>query len=429
MTIQEIYKLFLNNKSVCTDTRKITPGCIFFALKGTNFNGNKFAESALNSGASYAVIDEPTYKLSDRYILVSNALETLQQLSNYHRKQFNIPVIAIVGSNGKTTTKELITSVLSQNKNVLSTPGNFNNHIGLPLTLLMLNQQHNIAVIEMGANHVGENEFLCKLAEPTHGLITNNGKDHLEGFGSLEGVANSNSELYYYLLNHNGLAFVNANDEWLMRMANRLTQKITYAANDSIRNISADIVARAIQLQPEIKFIYKGLTINSVLSGDYNFDNVMAAVAIGHQFNLSAEQIKQGIELYKPANLRSQVVNTLLNKIYLDAYNANPSSMEVSIKNFAQMPYSNKVLILGDMFELGDYAKQEHANIVSLCKQLNFKNVLLAGLAFYDTDCNYLKFKTTADLKNYLTENKLSGNCIFIKGSRSMKLESLLELL
>ncbi|MFN4083674.1 MAG: UDP-N-acetylmuramoyl-tripeptide--D-alanyl-D-alanine ligase [Bacteroidia bacterium] len=429
MQLDEIYQIFLKNSLICTDTRKITPGCLFFALKGEKFNGNTFAESALENGAAYAVIDEVVYKKSEKYILVNDVLKTLQDLSKLHRSQFKVPVIAIVGSNGKTTTKELITSVLSQKYKVLSTPGNFNNHIGLPLTLLMLEPKHEIAVIEMGANHIGENAFLCELAMPTHGLITNNGKDHLEGFGSIEGVAASNSELYYYLLKNNGIAFVNANDEWLMRMANRLINKITYAANFNTLNTNADFVAYAKQLQPQIQFTFEDEIINSVLSGDYNFDNIIAAVAIGKYFSVEPKLIKNGIEIYKPQNLRSQIIETAKNKIFLDAYNANPSSMQAGLRNFANMPHKNKLVILGDMFELGKYAETEHQAMVDLCKSLGLTKVILVGKEFSKTKTNYLNFVSTDQCKEYLAKSNVCNEFIFIKGSRGMKLESLTEVL
>lgn len=429
LATKDLYQFFLNNSKICTDTRKISPGCLFFALKGANFNGNAFAPKALEMGAAYAVIDQPEYAISDKYLLVNDVLIALQELSTYHRSQLNIPVIAIVGSNGKTTTKELITSVLSTKYKVLSTPGNFNNHIGLPLTLLMLEPTHEIAVIEMGANHIGENAFLCELAKPTHGIITNNGKDHLEGFGSLEGVAQSNSELYYYLLKHNGKAYVNANDEWLVRMSRGLNNKITYAANTATKQTKADIAAMANSLQPEINFEFNQTTINSCLSGDYNFDNIMAAVAIGNDFNLATTDIKQGIEHYKPTNLRSQLIKTERNTIFLDAYNANPSSMEVSIRNFAAMPGENKMLILGDMFELGKFEAEEHQNIANICQKFNFKEVILCGQAFGKTQHAFKSFNQTQEAKNYLSSLNLTNAFVFIKGSRGMKLEDLISVL
>lgn len=436
MIIENIYHLFTENPAISTDTRKISASSIFFALKGPNFNANAFAEEAIAKGAAYAVIDEPSYKKDERYIVVNDSLQTLQKLASYHRRQLNIPVIAIVGSNGKTTTKELITSVLSKQFNVLATPGNFNNHIGLPLTLLMLNKSHEIAVIEMGANHIGENAELCEIACPDLGLITNNGKDHLEGFGSIEGVAQSNSELFYYLLKHDGLAFVNANDEWLVRMASRLTKKITYAANDEDKHAEAYCIGTAETLRPEITFSYavdggnSSAPITSCLSGDYNFDNIMAAVCIGHHFGMSAQLIQEGIESYKPTNNRSQVIKKAHNTIYLDAYNANPSSMEAALKNFAAMPFHHKIAIIGDMFEMGDYAAQEHAQMIAFCRKLDLEQVWLVGEEFAKQSAEGMKqFKTTEDVVNALKDYPLMEKNIFMKGSRGMKLESLVDII
>jgi UDP-N-acetylmuramoyl-tripeptide--D-alanyl-D-alanine ligase len=431
MTIEQFYKIFLQHPIISTDTRKIEKDSLFFALKGERFNANTFAEQAIEQGAAYVVIDEAAYKKSDKFILVDDVLMFLQNLARYHRQQLQIPVIAIVGSNGKTTTKELMHSVLAEKFVTLSTPGNFNNHIGLPLTLLMIKPEHEMAVIEMGANHVGENAFLCEIAEPNFGLITNNGKDHLEGFGSIEGVAKSNSELYYYLLKNSGLAFVNAHDEWLLRMASRLENKKTYAGNFEGKEKAADYLAFASQLQPNIEFnIQQSSSITSHLSGDYNFDNIMAAVAIGLYFEMTEAEIKRGIEKYQPKNNRSQIVKTSKNTIYMDAYNANPSSMEMAINNTAMMPNPSKVFILGDMFELGAYAEEEHKNIIHLCQQLKLENVMLVGSEFkkYNTS-DYMCFETTQEAKDYLINAPLRDNFVFIKGSRGMKLEGLLEAL
>ncbi len=440
MNIEEIYSLFVQHPVVCTDTRKIELNSIFFALKGPNFNANSFAEEALNKGAAYVVIDEEQYKINDKCLLVDDVLTTLQQLAKHHRLQLSIPVIAIVGSNGKTTTKELITSVLSQKFNVLSTPGNFNNHIGLPLTLLKLNTTHQFAVIEMGANHIGENAILCEIACPDFGIVTNNGKDHLEGFGSMEGVAQSNSELYYYLLKHEGLAFVNANDEWLMRMATRLEKKNTYAANlpavlvgDDKKNAEADCVGIAKSLRPQITFNiqHSAFNITSCLSGDYNFDNIMAAVCIGKHFGLSDEEIKNGIEVYEPKNNRSQIVKKKHNTIYMDAYNSNPSSLEASLRNFAAMPFDGKIAIIGDMFELGKYAEEEHQNMINLCKELKLENVIFVGEEFMKQNINssYTFLKTNEDAIEYIKQLNLIDKNIFMKGSRGMKLESIAEVI
>jgi UDP-N-acetylmuramoyl-tripeptide--D-alanyl-D-alanine ligase len=436
MTVNDLYSLFLEHPAISTDTRNIKEGSIFFALKGPNFNANTFAGEALNKGAAYAVIEDAEYAVSEKCIVVDNVLITLQQLARHHRLSIDIPVIAIVGSNGKTTTKELITSVVKQQYNVLATPGNFNNHIGLPLTLLMLTKEHEVAIIEMGANHIGENAELCEIACPTMGLITNNGRDHLEGFGSLKGVAQSNSELYYYLLKNNGMAFVNANDEWLLRMAQRLEHKITYAANAEDKQASADCIGTALQLRPQILFSFRfegdeySTTIQSCLSGDYNFDNIMAAVTTGKHLGISNQLIQKGIEAYVPQNNRSQVLKKEKNTVYLDAYNANPSSLEAALKNFAAMEIPHKIAIIGDMFEMGSYAEQEHLNMISFCRNLDLEKVWLVGEEFSKQAAEgMLQFKNTAAAATYLQEQALSGKNIFIKGSRGMKLESLLEFI
>ncbi len=428
--IEKIHELFKATRQISIDTRKIERGSIFFALKGPNFNANTFAEEALKKGAAYCIIDDVNYKVNEQCILVNDVLETLQQLALFHRSQFNIPIIAIAGSNGKTTTKELITAVLQTTYNVHATPGNLNNHIGLPLTLLMLNEHHQVAVIEMGANHVGENAFLCEITKPTLGIVTNNGKDHLEGFGDMEGVAKSNSELYYYLLHHNGLAFVNAHDEWLLRMSSRLSRRITYAANTSNRLAQAHYQGKANQLQPNIVYEFAGLNGTSVLSGDYNFDNIMAAVSIGKNLGIADEKIIQGVASYQPSNNRSQWIKKNQNMIFMDAYNANPTSMEVALRNFAQMDHSNKLVILGDMFEMGKYAASEHQRIIDLCKELEIPKVIAIGNDFYQTSSyDYLKFEKTEEAAQYLTEHQVENSLIFIKGSRGMKLESLVNLI
>lgn len=433
MTIETIYQRFLKHPVVCTDTRKIAEGCFFIALKGANFNGNTFASKALEMGAACVLVDEVEYyQNNEQYILVDDCLQTLQGLATYHRLQLNIPVIAIVGSNGKTTTKELLYSVLSEQFNVHTTPGNFNNHIGLPLTLLMLQKSHEIAVIEMGANHVGENLILCEIAKPNLGLVTNNGKDHLEGFGDMEGVKKSNKELYDYLATHNGLTFVNNKDESLVEMATELKQVKTYAANYTNSVHTAQYEFFANQLQPAIQFqLAENILVESVLSGSYNFDNIVAAVALGQYFKMDNEAIAKGINKYKPSNLRSQLIEKAKNKIFLDAYNANPSSMELSIQNFMAMEGNNKLLILGDMFELGSFEAQEHQAIVELCSTVGLteNQVWLVGKAFAKTQCNYAKFLETADCRAALIEQNLAGKFFFLKGSRGMKLESLVEVI
>ena len=427
ISIEKLYQFYLNFPDVCTDTRKISKDCFFIALKGGNFDGNKFAAQALELGAALVLVDNPEVCLDHRYILVEDTLKALQDLASYHRRQLNIPVIAIVGSNGKTTSKELISSVLSQTKNILFTPGNFNNHIGLPLTLLMLKESHQMAVIEMGANHVKENALLCEIALPDFGIVTNNGKDHLEGFGSIEGVIESNKELYDYLKEHQGTAFVNVHDQQLVEMSAGLENCITYAANHGTHEMIAEFSCYAKSLQPTIKFELEGLEIESQLSGDYNFDNIMAAVSIGLYFGLTPEDVKKGIESYRPTNLRSQLIQKEKNKIFLDAYNANPSSMELSIRNFMNMEGENKLLILGDMFEMGKYEAEEHQALADHCKSLSNVEVWLVGKAFHRTQSTFRKFETTTEVQAFLNEQVLDSRFIFLKGSRGMKLESLIE--
>ncbi len=429
MTIQELYQLYLQHPNICTDTRKLSAGCLFFALKGDNFNGNLFAQKAIEAGAAFAVIDEVQTEMNSQFILVQNVLETLQQLATFHREQLNIPVIAIVGSNGKTSTKELLAAVLQQKYKVLSTPGNLNNHIGLPLTLLQLQIDHEIAVIEMGANHEKENEFLCEIAKPSCGIVTNNGKDHLEGFGSIEGVIRSNAELYKYLEKTNGLAFVNGNDGILLKESETLNNRIIYQQQLPEKIEANHLSIYPKQLQPNILFTYQDCEISSSLSGDYNFDNILAALSIGRHYQLDTLQIKQGIESYKPKNLRSEWIQKQDNAIFLDAYNANPSSMELSIKNFMAMPGENKILFLGDMFELGKYEAEEHQHIVNFCLNLGLEKVILVGKAFAKTECDYLKFNETMDAASYIKNSQLTGHTFFLKGSRGMKMESLVDVI
>jgi UDP-N-acetylmuramoyl-tripeptide--D-alanyl-D-alanine ligase len=431
MSVTQIYTIFCEKQSVSTDSRQITPGCIFFALKGPSFNGNEFASKALELGASFAVIDEEQYATDSRCILVDDVLKTLQQLATYHRHQLGIPVIGIVGSNGKTTTKELLAAVLQKKYNLLATPGNFNNHIGVPLTLLKLTAAHEIAVIEMGANHIGENAELCEIAAPDYGLITNIGKDHLEGFGSIEGVANASSELYAYLLKHGGTAFVNANDEWLMRMASRLSNKKTYAANYPGHTSEADYEGELTAARPFIRFTMDGFqkTFRSVLSGEYNFDNIMAAVAIGRYFGVAMEQIAAGLAGYEPKNNRSQILKKGNVTIYLDAYNANPSSMEVSLMNFAANDFPGKIAVLGDMYELGEFSDKEHQQMTMLATELGLEEVWLVGPSFakHALIAGAKSFNDATEVKNYILQRDYSGKTFFLKGSRGMKLETIAE--
>ena len=424
--IQELYQLYLQcDLKVCTDTRKIEPGSLFFALKGDNFNANTFTNEALSKGAKYVVIDENEFEKEQGTILVDNVLETLQNLANYHRNQFKIPFIGIGGSNGKTTTKELVHSVLSQKFKTISTPGNFNNHIGVPLTILGIPLNAEMAVIELGANRIGDVEELCKISEPNFGIITNIGKEHLEGFGSLEGVAKAESELYYHLLKNGGLAFVNADDEWLTRMSSRLTSVHSYSGKHELANTFCQLDHDF----PDIEFRFKSTTIKSNLSGSYNFENIMAAVAIGSYFGVTEQKIKQGIESYEPKNKRSQIIRSGSTLVFLDAYNANPSSMEKALENFARFDFPKKIAVMGDMFEMGEHAEKEHELIYKYATTLQFDQLLVAGEHFKE---QALKnggdgFNNAAEINEVLKKLDLNHTAIFIKGSRGMAMENALS--
>lgn len=417
-------KLTECNFKICTDTRKLEKDCIFFALKGDNFDGNKFVQKAVEGGAKWAFTDEPEFENSN-IILVPDVLKTLQNLANYHRRKLKCKVIGIGGSNGKTTTKELMYSIFSQQFKTTCTKGNLNNQIGVPLTLLSISDDTEIAIVELGANKAGDIEELCNIAEPDWGLITNIGKEHLEGFESLEGVAKAESELYYFLLKNNGVAFVNSDDEWLHRMAARLKNVVWYSATDE----QADVFCKLVHDFPEIVFQYNNLQITSNLTGFYNFENIMAALAVAHIAGVSASNIKLGIELYMPHNKRSQIIKSANTYIFLDAYNANPSSMEKALENFARINYPNKIAILGDMFEMGSYAEQEHENIYTLAKSYNFSKLLVAGEHFCKQailngdNC----YKNAEEINAILLNINLADTAIFVKGSRGMAMEKVLD--
>ena len=426
VTIQQLYQYYTeSNYTVSTDTRKIEPGSLFFALKGENFDANTFAAQALEKGAKWAVIDNPIFAQLSGTILVEDSLKTLQNLANYHRHQLKIPFIGIGGSNGKTTTKELVHSVLSQKFKTISTPGNFNNHIGVPLTILGIKQGTEMAVIELGANRIGDIEELCQIAEPDFGLITNIGKEHLEGFGSLEGVAKAESELYYHLLKSDGLAFVNKDDDWLTRMASRLTKVHGYSCKDKL----AETYCELIQDFPTIEFSFQSTSMSSQLSGSYNFENIMAAVAIGYYFKVPTDLIKKGIESYVPKNKRSQIITYGSILIFLDAYNANPSSMEKALENFARFNFQKKIAIMGDMFEMGDYAEHEHELIYNYANSLNFNHLFVAGEHFKKQALANGNdgFETAKEINLLLKDLDLTNTAIFIKGSRGMAMENVLE--
>lgn len=429
MDIQSLYNLYLNYPVICTNSRTITPGCLFFALKGENFNGNVFAQKALDAGAAYAIIDEAEYTINEHCLLTANVLHTLQQLAVLHRKQLRIPVIGITGTNGKTTTKELIAKVLSSTYRTTATTGNLNNHIGVPLTLLSITKETEIAVVEMGANHPGEIEFLCSLASPTHGIITNIGKAHLEGFGSFEGVIKTKTELYHHLRTNEGTVFVNKDNLILINQlqGNRF---ITYGSleNNNCRTTFAEA-------DPFVKLFWntKNETIqfSTHLIGSYNFENISAAICIGNYFKVAPEKIKEAIESYYPSNNRSQVAETASNRLILDMYNANPTSMMAAIGNFSQMKAKNKILILGDMLELGKESEKEHLAIINLLKGKDFKKVILIGPVFQKVNTNkdIPAFRDADEARIYLTGYPIRSATILIKGSRGIKLEKLTDLL
>ena len=422
MDIADIYKLYTQNYLVSTDTRKIIPNALFFALKGENFNGNKFANEALQNGASYVIVDEAEYQTDDKIILVENVLETLQSLATYHRRKLGIPIVALTGSNGKTTTKELINAVLSQKFETSATSGNLNNHIGVPLTLLAMTPKTEIGVVEMGANHLKEIEFLCRIAEPDFGYITNFGKAHLEGFGSLEGVIQGKSELYAYLRAHKKIAFINANDSKQVEMSKGI-KRISFG------DVLADVKIELLNANPFVSLKYRTMIIQSHLIGSYNYNNIAAAVAIGNYFEVADGDIKEAIEAYQPTNNRSQIIEKGSNTIILDAYNANPSSMKVALENFSALAGEQKMVILGDMFELGKDALAEHKSIAELATSLNIDKVVLIGENFGRSKIHGAEyFKDFDSFRDNVLPFNLDNTTLLIKASRGMALERVLDL-
>jgi UDP-N-acetylmuramoyl-tripeptide--D-alanyl-D-alanine ligase len=417
MEIKKIYELYSKHYLVATDTRNIQENTLFFALKGAHFNGNEFAHDALKNGASYAFIDEKKYKIGNTTILVDNVLETLQKLANYHRLHLNVLIIALTGSNGKTTTKELINCALSKKYNTTATAGNLNNHIGVPLTLLSMTPRTEIGIVEMGANHQKEIEFLCTIAQPDYGYITNFGKAHLAGFGGIEGVIKGKSELYSFLFEKNKIAFINPND--VLQIAKTSHAK-TISFPESIVFIDA---------APFVKLSFNTAEIQSNLVGDYNYTNIAAAITIGTYFDVATQKIKEAIENYVPANNRSQIIKKESNHIILDAYNANPSSLKVAVENFSKIEKEFKTVILGDMFELGEESDKEHQEIVNLADSFSFSNTLYVGGHFYKSITKNKQFETFEALKDFLTTNPIENQSVLIKGSRGMQLERILDFL
>lgn len=427
MNLNELYELFLHHEKITTDSRHCPANSLFFALKGERFDGNQYAAKALEAGAAYAIIDNPEYLSGDRMILVYNVLDCLQQLAHRHRKALGIPVIGITGTNGKTTTKELLASVLATKFNVLATEGNLNNQIGVPLTLLRMNPYHEIAVVEMGASHPGDIDELVHIVAPNYGLITNVGCAHLEGFGSFEGVLHTKGELYDYLRHTNGKIFINQENKDLMGIAHGLEQ-ITYGQHEG-----AFAVGHVVESNPFLTFDWKQQgkihVVETHLVGAYNIDNVLAAVAVGRYFKIPAERISRAIAAYEPTNNRSQYKKTERNALIIDAYNANPTSMKAALDNFASLPVHPKAVVLGDMLELGKTSDELHGGIVRQLQAEAFDKVYLCGQHFARTADSFPSFTTTEELIAALRQDKLEGYHILIKGSHSMGLENVVELL
>ena len=441
MDIKELYKLYQQHPQITTDSRDCPEGSIFLALKGESFNGNIFAESAIEKGCAYAIIDEPEYKKDDRFILVDNCLQTFKDLAREHRRQFDIPIIGITGTNGKTTTKELIRAVLSECYNVMATEGNFNNDVGVPKTLFRLNKDHDIAVVEMGASHPGDIKTLVEAAEPNCGLITNVGRAHLQGFGSFEGVCKTKGELYDFLCAHECPVFVNRDNEHLMQMINERRKPETdiyyYGQSDN-----SDILIRGevVSCAPFLKFRWREqdadagytsewLTVQTHLIGAYNLDNMLAAITIGYVNNIPFDKINHALENYVPTNNRSQLTETEHNHLIVDAYNANPTSMKAATDNFRLMEVSPKMAILGMMGELGDVSQEEHQKIITLLEEAHFNEVWLVGSEFQKAKSPFRTFANVDEVKAAITQEQPIGRYILIKGSNSTHLYELPPLL
>ncbi|MFV8378126.1 UDP-N-acetylmuramoyl-tripeptide--D-alanyl-D-alanine ligase [Flavobacterium sp. LB3R33] len=427
MDINYIHSLFLKCKSVSIDTRKIELNSLFVAIKGERFDANTFAKEALDKGASYVIIDDESYFIDDRTILVDDSLTALQNLAKFHREYLKLPIIALTGSNGKTTTKELIHVVLSKKFNTKATVGNLNNHIGVPLTLLSFNSETEIGIVEMGANHKKEIEFLCELAKPDFGYITNFGKAHLEGFGGVEGVIEGKSEMYQYLSANDKLAFINLEDPIQVEKS-RMLKAYSFGVNKT----NVDVNITSVKANPFVAINYSNLTISTHLIGLYNANNINAALTIGKYFRIDDVAIKEALESYVPENNRSQLLTKGTNQIILDAYNANPSSMAVAIENFLQLESLNKVMILGDMFELGAESQQEHKAIVDLLLNEDKVKCYFIGSAFYANKMeknNFWFYNTFEEFSNDLATTEFDTSTILIKGSRGMALERTLDFL
>ena len=436
ISISELYKLFLNATGITTDSRKVEEGSIFFALKGEHFDGNKFAEQTLLSGAGYAVVDDANLKTNNRLIQVDSVLSTLQLLANYHRQQFKIPIIAITGSNGKTTTKELLASILEKHYRTHCTKGNLNNHIGVPITLLGMPLDTEIAVIEMGANHLEEISKLCEIVQPTHGVITNVGKAHLEGFGSFEGVKKAKSELYGSLQKSNGVVFINLDEPFLKDLAQYLKHKVFYHQSEFPDPQISSLETKLISSKPFIKIAFlsdqkdQEIEASSNLVGHYNFNNIQTAVSIGRYFKVPSDKIKKAVENYIPTNNRSQLLVKDTNTFIMDAYNANPTSMRIAINNLDLMESNHKIAILGDMLEMGDYSEEEHKSIFYHALSKSFDELIFVGKEFGKVVTESDKvcfFNDLEELKSWFSNKKIKDTLVLLKGSRGIQLEKLLS--
>lgn len=430
ITTAELYQHFLNNPLISTDTRNISDGCIFFALKGDNFNANTFAAQAIEKGASFAVVDEEEYAVNENCLLVDDVLLTLQDLARHHRKQLNIPVIGLTGSNGKTTSKELVNAVLAERYKTFATSGNLNNHIGVPLSILAITNDVEIAVIEMGANHQKEIELLCTIAQPTHGIITNVGMAHLDGFGGFEGVKKGKAELYAYLKETNGYTFINRDNAYLLEMSAQAgLSKLIYYGTENGNTIKGMLKSSDPFIEVEWTNHDVSTAMKTNLTGSYNFENILAAICIGDFFDMSPEDINSGLANYQPKNNRSQLTKTDSNTVICDFYNANPSSMMAALNNIAVLSADQKTAILGDMFELGPESAVQHELVAKQATQSGLNKVIFIGSHFYAFKDQFkgIFFETPVEASLYLQENAIEDNLVLLKGSRGMKLESLLQ--
>ncbi len=425
MNIERLYEIFKQHPEICTDSRKVKEGVLFFALKGDNFDGNKFAKAALEAGAAYVLVDDPNVVEGDGYILVENVLETMQQLARYHRDQFDFPVIGLTGSNGKTTTKELLAAILAQKYKVHATSGNFNNHIGVPLTLLSMPADTEIAVIEMGANGLHEIGFLCGISAPTHGFVTNVGKAHLEGFGSFEGVIRTKAEIYDWLAENDGIGFVNQNEPHLEDMASQVSNKIFYGKDGKVTLKGASPF-----VEIEIATETGSIAVETRLIGAYNFNNILTAISVGQFFSVPESDMAIALENYHPSNNRSQLIEKDGITFIMDSYNANPVSMEKALLSFSDMESKGrkKIAIVGDMLELGEVSELEHNKIIQLVKELNMDTCVFVGQEFGKVvDSGQIHFKDSRDAKNWYEDQAFSDVMVLLKGSRGIRLEHIIQ--